>query len=113
MRRPRSGLLWAGSGNGTLVENTEGVPSAAEALPPGRKPQEQLPVAKLASSRWWAHLGDWQRKEVARHAKQSWVELFLFGQFLLLLAPESHLLEDEGFGFLMFTEPLGHAGHIR
>ena len=113
MRRPRSGQLWAGSGNGTLVEHREGVPGAAEAMPPGRKPQEQLPVAKLASSRWWAHLGNWQRNEVARHAKQSSVELFLLGQFLLLLAPESHLLEDKGFGFLMFTEPFGHARHIR
>ena len=112
MRRPKSGLLWAGSGNSTLVENQEGVPGAAEAMPPGRKPQEQLPMAKAASSRWRTHLGDWQRKEVARHKRQTRMEQLTLSQIQNLLVPGSHLFEEEGFRTLMYTEPCGGAGHV-
>ena len=96
MRRPRSWLLWAGSGHSTLVEDPKGVPGAAEAMPPGRKPQEQLPMADITSSRWGAHLWDWQREDVARHVGQSSMELILHALFFLLVAPESHLTEDKG-----------------
>ena len=95
MRRPRSGLLWAGSGRGTLVENLKSVPGAAEAVPSGREPQVQLPMAEITSSRWRTHLGDWQREDVARHVKQSSVELNVKDQARLLLA-ESPLLEVDG-----------------
>ena len=88
VRRPKSGLLWAGSGNSTLVENQEGVPGAAEAMPPGRKPQEQLPMAEITSSRWGPHLWEWQREDVARHVRQSSMELYFHALSLLLVGPE-------------------------
>ena len=98
---------------GTSVEYQNGVPSPAEALPPGQKSSEDLPLPKVASPRRRSHLVHGHRGVVAGHLKVEKAKRLLFlSQLLLLLAPKAHLFENEGFRLLVLTEPLGHAGHI-